>query len=422
GDFGEVYILDWGVAKVIGEAEDFSDVDSGSGEHATKAGTAIGTPGYMSPEQVRGLREIDGRADIYTLGCLLYEILAGEALHPRGFHGLESAVTGLDARPSTRGHDVAPELDALCIAATQKEREDRIASARELGESVQRYLDGDRELALRRTLAQTHLERGRAAFAAGESEDQRSTAMREAAAALALDPALEGPAELVGRLMLEPPRVTPAEVDALIAADDVRSARVVVSAGMWVVIAALAFLPLLWWIGAGSSTMLIVLAALLAADGVLGQVVRHAKRPRPELIILANTLLVIVLARMFSPLLVAPGIAASLAMAMVLTPQFSPFGSTPAIAAFMIAGVLAPLFLEAVDLLPRTMFFEPHGLAFRTDAFGGHETPTLIVGVIYVAALITGAVIAGAAMRRQTRTAHRRLHMQAWQLRQLVPR
>jgi len=423
GDFGEVYVLDWGVAKVIGEAEDFSDVDSGSGEHATKAGTAIGTPGYMSPEQVRGLREIDGRADIYTLGCLLYEILAGEPLHPRGFHGLESAVTGLDARPSTRGHDVAPELDALCIAATQKERDDRITSARELGESVQRYLDGDRDIALRRTLAQTHLERGRAAFAAGESEDLRRTAMREAAAALALDPALEGPAELVGRLMLEPPRETPPEVDALIAADDVRSARVVVSAGMWVVIAALAFLPLLWWMRAGGSmTILIVLAVLFAADGVLGQIVRHAKRPRPELIILANTLIVIVLARMFSPLLVAPGIAASLAMAMVLTPQFSPFGSTPAIAIFMVAAVLGPMLLEAVDVLPRTMFFEPHGLAFRTDAFGGHQTPTLIVGVIYVAALITGTVIAGAAMRRQQRTAHRRLHMQAWQLRQLVPR
>ena len=52
GDFGEVYILDWGVAKVIGEHEDFYDVDSGSGEHATKAGTAFGSPGYMSPEQV----------------------------------------------------------------------------------------------------------------------------------------------------------------------------------------------------------------------------------------------------------------------------------------------------------------------------------------------------------------------------------
>jgi serine/threonine protein kinase len=421
GDFGEVYILDWGVAKVVGEQDEFTDVDSGSGEHATKAGTAIGTPGYMAPEQVRGA-PIDGRADIYTLGCLLYEILAGEPLHPRGFHGLESAVTGLDARPSARGHSVPPELDALCVAATHKDRDQRTATARELGESVQRFLDGDRDVALRRQLARDHFERGRTAFAAGESEDQRRLAMREAASALALDPALEGPAELVGRLMLEPPRVTPKEVEAQIALDDTNSARVVVSAGMWVVLAALAFLPLLWWISAGEKTLLIVLAIMLAADGVLGQIIRRAKNPRPELIIIANTLLVMVIARMFSPLLIAPGIAASIALAMTLTPQTSWLGSSVGIAAAMITGVLVPMILEQLGWLSPTMILTSRGLSFETNAFGGAATPTLIVGMFYIAALISGTVITGTSMRRQQRDAHRRLHVQAWQLRQLVPR
>ncbi|HEX5057902.1 MAG TPA: serine/threonine-protein kinase, partial [Kofleriaceae bacterium] len=56
GDYGEVYILDWGVAKVVGEEDsDFADVGSGSGEFvATRVGTAVGTPGYMAPEAVRG--------------------------------------------------------------------------------------------------------------------------------------------------------------------------------------------------------------------------------------------------------------------------------------------------------------------------------------------------------------------------------
>ncbi|MEO8843837.1 MAG: serine/threonine-protein kinase [Kofleriaceae bacterium] len=422
GDFGEVYILDWGVAKVVGEQDDFTDVDSGSGEHATKAGTAIGTPGYMAPEQVRGLGDIDGRADIYTLGCLLYEVLAGEPLHPRGFHGLESAVTGIDARPSQRGHDVPPELDALCVAATHKDRDQRIATARELGESIQRYLDGDRDVALRRQLARDHLERGRAAFAAGDTQEQRRVAMREAASALALDPALEGPAELVGRLMLEPPRETPPEVVQQIALDDERSARVVLSAGLWVVIAALAFLPLLWWISSGGKTLLILLAIMLAADGVLGYLVRRAKNPRPELVIVANMLLVFVIARMFSPLLIAPGIAASIAIAMVLTPQTSWLGSTWGIGISMTLGVLVPLVLEELGVLSQTMVVGPKGLSFETAAFGGSTTPTLIVGTVYVAALITGAVITGSTMRRQQREAHRRLHMQAWQLGQLVPR
>jgi eukaryotic-like serine/threonine-protein kinase len=420
GDFGEVYILDWGVAKVVGEPEDFYDVDSGSGEHATKAGTAIGTPGYMSPEQVRG-SEIDGRADIYTLGCLLYEILAGEPLHPRGFHGLESAVKGLDARPSLRGHGVPPELDALCVAATQKERDERIATARELGESVQRYLDGDRDVALRRQLAQNHLDRARTAFASEDIAIQRPVAMREAAAALALDPALEGPAELVGRLMLEPPSVTPPEVEESIQRDNVRSARVLAAAGLWVVIAAIAFLPLLWWLSDGENTLLGLLALMLAADGVLGQMVRRAKKPRPELIIIANMLLVFVIARMFSPLLIAPGIAASIAIAMVLTPQFSWLGSPIGIIVSMSLGVLAPLLFEQIGWMSPTMIVDKHGLAFETAAFAGHRIPTLIVAVVYVIALITGAVVAGTSMRRQQREAHRRLHLQAWQLRQLVP-
>ncbi|MEP6859294.1 MAG: serine/threonine-protein kinase [Deltaproteobacteria bacterium] len=421
GDFGEVYILDWGVAKVIGEHEDFDDVDSGSGEHATKAGTAIGTPGYMSPEQVRG-SDIDGRADIYTLGCLLYEVLAGEPLHPRGFHGLESAVKGLDARPSQRGHGVPPELDALCVAATQKDRDDRIATARELGESVQRYLDGDRDVALRRQLARDHLERARTAFANEDVATQRPVAMREAAAALALDPALDGPAELVGRLMLEPPSVTPPEVEESIQRDNVRSARVLAAAGLWVVIAAIAFLPLLWWLSDGENALLGLLAVMLAADGLLGQMVRRAKRPRPELIIIANMLLVFVIARMFSPLLIAPGIAASIAIAMVLTPQFSWLGSPVGIVVSMSLGVLAPLLFEELGWMSNTMIVGTHGLTFETAAFAGHRIPTLIVAVVYVIALISGAVVAGSSMRRQQREAHRRLHLQAWQLRQLVPR
>jgi hypothetical protein len=352
---------------------------------------------------------------------LLYEILAGEPLHPRGFHGLESAVKGLDARPSLRGHGVPPELDALCVAATQKERDDRIATARELGESVQRYLDGDRDVALRRQLARDHLERARTAFANEDVATQRPVAMREAAAALALDPALEGPAELVGRLMLEPPSVTPPEVEDSIQRDNIRSARVLASAGLWVVVAALAFLPLLWWLSDGENALLGLLALMLAADGVLGQMVRRAKRPRPELIIIANMLLVFVIARMFSPLLIAPGIAASIAIAMVLTPQFSWLGSPLGIVVSMSLGVLAPLLFEQIGWMSPTMIVGKHGLAFETAAFAGHRIPTLIVAVVYVIALISGAVVAGTSMRRQQREAHRRLHLQAWQLRQLVP-
>jgi serine/threonine-protein kinase len=425
GDFGEVYILDWGVAKIIGEDEgELADAGSGSGEHATAAGTAIGTPGYMAPEQASGLPDIDGRADIYALGCVLFEILAGEPLHPRGPEGLQSALTGRDARPSRRAPDreIAPELDALCVAATAGERDDRIPSARELGDRVQRFLDGDRDLARRRDLARAHLARAQAAFGEGDTDPLRRTAMREAAAALALDPALEDAAALVGRLMLEPPRTTPREVDEAIAADDVRTVKANARAGLWALIACLAFTPMLWWIAPHASGYVAAFTGMLVLSGVFYLYAYHGETPRPGLVILGNAVMIGLIARMFSPMFIAPGVAAVLAMAMVLTPRLSVLGSAFAVGALFIAAAIAPMVLEQLGAVSPTMSIDRAGILLRAPAVGGAEGPAILVGVLYTIGLIIGACGMAHAMRARTRAAHRHLHLQAWQLRQLVPR
>ncbi len=419
GDFGEIYVLDWGVAKVVGEDDgDFGDVGSGSGVHATAAGTAIGTPGYMAPEQVRGKADIDARADVYTLGCLLFEILAGEPLHPRGFIGMQAALEERDSRPSLRApeRDIPPELDELVVQATAPELAARIATAREVGERVQRFLDGDRDLAMRRKLAQEHLEHARAQFEAGE----RRAVMREATAALALDPALAGAAELVGRLMLEPPKETPPEVEAQIRADDVRDAKTIARAGLGTVIASIVFAQLLWWIRPPGSLAPLVMTGVLAADGILAVIAVKARRPIPGAVLIANTIIIVVTARLFSPVLIAPGVAASLAMAMVLTPRFSWLGSPWSVGAFMIGAVIVPFVLEPLGILSQTMGVDGVGLWLHPPAIGAHEGPAIVVGALYAAALIAGACIAGYAMRVRTQAAHRHLHLQAWQLRQLV--
>jgi serine/threonine-protein kinase len=425
GDFGEVYILDWGVAKLVGEDDgEFADVGSGSGEHATAAGTTIGTPGYMAPEQACGMPDIDGRTDIYALGCVLFEILTGEPLHPRGVEGMRSALAGCDARPSQRTpeRDIAPELDALCVEATATDRDGRIQSARELGDRVQRYLDGDRDLALRRDLAHGHFARAQTAFGQGDSEDLRRTAMREAAAALALDPALDGAAELVGRLMLDPPRTTPREVDEAIAADDVRMVKANARAGLWALIACLAFTPLLWWIAPPASGYVAAFTGVLVLNSAVYLYAYHGKTPKPGIVVVSNTLVIMLVGRMFSPILVAPGVAAVLAIAMVLTPRLSVFGSAFAVGPLYIAAALAPLVIERVGVLSRTVSIGSAGIVLRAPVVSGGEDRVLLVAVLYIGGLITASCAVAHAMRARTQAAHRHLHVQAWQLRQLVPR
>jgi serine/threonine-protein kinase len=438
GDFGEVYVLDWGVAKVVGEEDGaFADVDStASGEHATAAGTTIGTPGYMAPEQARGERDIDGRADVYTLGCLLFEILAGEPLHPRGYVGIQSAVAGRDARPSVRAkhpgvtaptvgrgsrEDVPPELDAVCVAATAVDRDQRIATARELGERVQRFLDGDRDVELRRELARAHLDRAWTAFDGRDDADGGREAMREATAALALDPALDGAAELVGRLMLEPPREIPKEVDDALAADEIVAARQMVRVGIWALVAAAFFIPFVWWV-APSLAYLGGYTALLAASAAINVYSYKSARPRTGFVVVGNAIVLALVSRWFSPLFIAPGIAAVLAMAMVQTPRLSWLGSPRAVIPLWIAAVLGPLALELAGVWSSTVAIDQSGIRFSPPALVGHELPTLLVGALYSAGLIIGAALMGEVVRTRTRTAHRHLHLQAWQLRQLAPR
>jgi serine/threonine-protein kinase len=84
GDFGEVYVLDWGVARVLdGSADPVTErIDAPMPELGrTVEGAVIGTAGYMSIEQLSGVSDLDGRADVYALGAILFELLAWEPLH-----------------------------------------------------------------------------------------------------------------------------------------------------------------------------------------------------------------------------------------------------------------------------------------------------------------------------------------------------
>src|SRR5262245_6435427 len=170
GDYAEVYVLDWGVSRVIEDGVvDPAMGDIESLEPGVTSGELLGTPGYMAPEQIHSPQSVDRPADIYALGSILFEVLAGEPLHPRGQLALQTTLAGEVVKsPAQRRPDrgVAPELDAVCVAALAMSPAAR-PTAKQLADRIEAYLDGDRDLALRRKLALEQLWSARAAMTAG---------------------------------------------------------------------------------------------------------------------------------------------------------------------------------------------------------------------------------------------------------------
>jgi WD40 repeat protein/serine/threonine protein kinase len=159
GGFGEVLVLDWGIAKVAGATDAEASTLGFSDEAqttATQTGALLGTPEYMAPEQAEGRAElIDARTDIYGLGGILFAILTGQAPR-RGTDTMEVLSRLLD-NPTPRVRSVAPHapaaLDAVCARAMAKERADRYASASELAAEVERYLADEPVAAYREPLS-----------------------------------------------------------------------------------------------------------------------------------------------------------------------------------------------------------------------------------------------------------------------------
>ena len=120
GPYGETVVVDWGLAKRVGEAEPALDTPTPDpGPELTQAGVALGTPSYMSPEQARGdLRSIDERSDVFGLGAMLYELLTGRP----PFQGVDNARV-IEAVLSGRVipvREVCPEAPAELAAIAER--------------------------------------------------------------------------------------------------------------------------------------------------------------------------------------------------------------------------------------------------------------------------------------------------------------
>jgi len=160
GAYGETLVLDWGLAKVIGNPES-PGAEGGiglsfSGSTATAAGAIKGTPSYLAPEATTGkVEDVDRLSDVFLLGGTLYHILTGKP--PRQVKKIAELLAAVkQSPPPPRQIDPAlpKPLDAICKKALAIRKDDRYAGAAELAEDVQRYLAGEPVTAYRESFAE----------------------------------------------------------------------------------------------------------------------------------------------------------------------------------------------------------------------------------------------------------------------------
>jgi tRNA A-37 threonylcarbamoyl transferase component Bud32 len=437
GDFGEVYVLDWGIAKIseapasmrlpaLNEAEEE--------EVHTAAGRILGTFGYMAPEQARGRgTEVDIRSDVYALGAILFEILALQPLHAKDVWRamLMATVSGTDARPSARAPalDVPPELDAICVRATRNEPAERFASARALQEAVERFLEGDRDVEIRRQMASAHTRAAEAAAARASSggaaaEEAMRTALHEVGRALALEPTNAAAMLVLREVLTTPPREIPAKVDVDVTAQMVARHAQQLREAVGADLSALILLaPICMWMGVRDARLLGVSAALTlvsTACKVLGARYRDVSRMYAfgYCAYLFNVLSVLCVSRGFGPLLFTPMLLSVFTFSYCMTYRgtFRPAVMVTGLAALCVSvgadmlGLTAPSYAfhdGAMIILPRAVTLPevPTRVALFTASFFMILTPGILV----------------ARFQRTLQEAEQRSLLQAWHLGHLLP-
>jgi len=141
GDFGETVVIDWGLAKEIGATDD--SLDEIAGSPAADASRLAGTPSYMAPEVAEGAAA-DARADVYAIGAILYEVLAGAPAYSgkASDEVLERVRSGPPPALDDRQPGLPRDLTAIVDKAMARDPSRRYPSARELAAELRRFQTG----------------------------------------------------------------------------------------------------------------------------------------------------------------------------------------------------------------------------------------------------------------------------------------
>ena len=419
GDYGDVYVIDWGVARVLKTRRTssmFAAVDTLSPDD-TAVGAMLGTPGYMAPEQMKG-DDVGPAADVYSLGALLFEILAGEPLHPAGKPAISATLAKPTDSPAARTPDraVAPELDAVCVAALAEDPDKR-PTARELAERVQSYLDGDRDLEHRRVLAREQLARARAALA---DPARHVEAGQAASRALALDPESKEAAELVSRMILEPPPTIPAALAESLAESERQLNRQRGRSAMFAFLTLYSVLPLfIAFQNVKNVTNLVLLYAATTVMAILSWHNGRTGRAPTWLLMLGNFAVAFMFSRLSGSFVLTVGLVCGQTLA--LSSRQWVAAHRWAMLGWITLAMLTPISLEALGLIQPTWQMTRQGLLVNGTII--QTTGMRDVAVLAVSQTALAAVVGLFAMSitRAREEAQRKAHIQAWHLQQLLP-
>lgn len=431
GDFGEVYVLDWGIARVLG-ADDGGQLDTREiVDLQTMSDSLLGTPGYLAPEQIRG-EDLDGRADVFALGAILFEILTGHALVPEAEAHvmLTDTLHELDVHARYRALANPPPVShfllEVCGLATAANREERFGTARELHDAVQSFIDGDQWDEGRRSAAARHAAAAerfahRAKEGEADASQAHSEAMRRAGMAVALDPDSEAARRALVDLIAKPPTKLPPEARRALEhrRDGLRRAGMkllAIGRYSWIAMA-----PLWIWVGFESVELALIITAVALAAGAL-QSWAALQRPVPMATLrfaaVVQILSIIPVGLVLGPYFLLPVVVVASAPAVVL--NLDGIGRRYVLAASVLA-IAAPGVLEWMGLFPAAYSVTDGAIQITSPVFSFDELSLRVFLMIscVLAAFISVRMVGG--IHDRLTKADEDLYRQRWLLKQLLP-